>query len=548
MGERLAPGDTAGADGESMATDRQDRREQGRRVRPWWRPLVLSAAAATAIAALFNPLPAAAAPDVPNAPVGAAVPDSGSRPIPLGTLVMPGQAAATTAPVASNLTMTPVVAKRERMTAEIATLGDKLIQIGQDRDLATQQRTAADQKVAEAQTALAQAHSLAATAAADSLRDAAALPPGMTGSGLQDLDSLARMQRGDAGSDGSVARQLALAQAAMTSAQTEQTTAAQLFTDLSTQYTTLSASIATKQAALQKYETDHAAELSLADAAENAQDKQLSALYLAGAAEGRGADPRAMSAVNIALAQRGKPYVWSEEGPSEFDCSGLMQWSYKKSSGHFQLQRVSRDQYLQTRDKVVDRYSLLPGDLLFFSYSNSWTGIHHVAMYVGGGMMVEAPRTGLDVRVTPVRWTRLFQATRVYGSVDGATSGPDLSHLPPPASHSTKPTPTPSKTPTKKPTSSPPTKPSSTPTTTKPTTKPTTPPPSSATPSTPSTPAGPPTGSSTAPTGGTSTGGSGNSSPTGSQSSSKSASSPASSSKSAASSKSASETASAGAK
>jgi cell wall-associated NlpC family hydrolase len=466
--------------------------------------LLISGTVAAAIAALLNPLPAAAAPGAPVAPANAAVPDSGSRPIALGTLALPGQAATpTTTPVVSNLTMSPVVAKREKMSAEIATLGDKLIQFGQDRTRAQQQLTAADQKVADAQTALAQAHEQASVAAADSLRDAAALPPGMFGSGLTDLDALARMQRGDSASDQAAARQLTIAQAGMTEAQAEQAAAGQLFNDLSTQYNTLNASIVAKQAALQKYEKDHAQELALADAAENAQDQQLGAQYLAGASAGRGADPRALAAVNIAVAQRGDPYVWSEEGPDEFDCSGLMYYAYHSAAaGGFPLARVSRDQYLQTDNKVVDRYSLVPGDLLFFSYSNSWTGIHHVAMYVGNGMMVEAPRTGLDVRLTPVRWTRLFQATRIYGSVEGATQGPDLNHLPPPASHSASPKPTPSKTPPTKPTT--PTKP---PTTkpTEPTTKPTTPAPTTSTTTPPATePADPTTGAGTTPTGGSS--------------------------------------------
>jgi peptidoglycan DL-endopeptidase CwlO len=508
-----------------MATDRPDLRGPAGRTRPWWRPLLISAVTATTIAALLSPLPATAAPGAPVVPANAAVPDSGSRPIALGTLVLPGQQATpTTTPVASNLTMSPVVAKREKMSAEIATLGDKLIQFGQDRDRAQQQLTAADQKVADAQTALAQAHEQATAAAADSLRDAAALPPGMFGSGLQDLDALARMQRGDSASDQTAARQLALAQAGMTDAQAEQATASQLFNDLSTQYNTLNASIATKQAALQKYEKDHAQELALADAAENAQDQQLGAQYLAGASAGRGADPRALAAVNIAVAQRGDPYVWSEEGPDEFDCSGLMYYAYHSAAaGSFPLARVSRDQYLQTDSKVVDRYSLVPGDLLFFSYSNSWTGIHHVAMYVGNGMMVEAPRTGLNVRLTPVRWTRLFQATRIYGSVEGPTQGPDLNHLPPPASHS----PTPSKSPTSKPTTkptdpTPTTKPAEPPPTTKPA-DPTPTPSASAT--TPVTPTDPPPNTGTTPTGGSS-----GSSPSDSQSQSASAASSASAS------------------
>ena len=139
-----------------------------------------------------------------------------------------------------------------------------------------------------------------------------------------------------------------------------------------------------------------------------------------------------MAALRFALAQRGDPYVWSEEGPDKYDCSGLMFAAYRTTAaGNFPLARVSRDQYYQTRSKSVDRYSLVPGDLLFFSSSNSWTNIHHVAMYAGSGMMVEAPRTGLNVRLVPVRWSRLFQATRIYGSVEGVTEGPDLNNPPP---------------------------------------------------------------------------------------------------------------------
>ena len=160
--------------------------------------------------------------------------------------------------------------------------------------------------------------------------------------------------------------------------------------------------------------------------------------------------------------------MWSEEGPDQYDCSGLTFAAYH--SVGFPLMRVSRDQYWQTRNKVVDRYSLLPGDLLFFSYSNSWRGIHHVAMYAVKGMMIEAPRTGLNVRLVPVRWTRLFQATRVFGSVEGASDGPELgSPDPEPRSPPTTTSPTPTPTPTTPPTTTPPRA------TTPPTSQPTTP-------------------------------------------------------------------------
>ena len=454
-----------------MGTLRQYARSGQHGPRPWWQAIAFSAAAAAALGSLFSPLPAAAVPAAP-APTSA-VPDAGSRPIPLGTLLMPGQAhsAATvaTSSAATGIPTSPLLAEIEKRRAEIAALGDQLIGLGQDRELAKQQQDAARSKLAQAQNAHIAAQREAAAAAANALRAAAALPPGTLGSSLQNLDELAQLQLGDSRTEQSVARQVALAATALAAAQTEQATAVRRLTELSGQYTKLDADIATKQTALQKLEQSHAGELSAAEAAETAVDRRLGAEYLAGAQQGRGADARAVAALQYALDQQGDPYQWAAEGPDRFDCSGLMYAAYHTAAaGNYPLARVARDQYWQTHNKVVDRYSLLPGDLLFFSSTNSWTGIHHVAMYAGNGMMVEAPRTGLNVRLTPVRWTRLFEATRVYGSVDGATQGPDLT-VPPssggsggnPPTSITGPT-----TPTTRPTTG---------TTTRPTTAPTSP-------------------------------------------------------------------------
>ena len=478
-------------DGERMATLRQSAGRTARRVRPWWQPLALSAATTAAVAALFNPLPAFASPGgvpaVPAVPEVPAVPDIGSRPVPLGTLVLPGQnaSAPATTPIATGPAVSPVVAQIERQRAEIATLGDQLIRLGQDRDLARQQLTAAETNLSTAQAAVNDAQLEADAAAADSFRDAAALPPGALGSGLLDLDQLAQIQRGNTATSESAARQLIIAQAALVTTQTAQASAAQRAQDLSNQYDTLNAQINTKQAALQQAELTHAGELSAAEATETASDRALGAEYLAGALQGRGADQRAVAALQYALNQRGKPYEWSAEGPGTFDCSGLMWAAYHSiGAGGYPLTRVARDQFWQTHNKIVDRYSLLPGDLLFFSSSQSWTGIHHVAMYAGNGMMVEAPRTGLNVRLVPVRWTRLFAATRIYGSVDGQTPGPDFNA--PPASNggtNPAPSPTPSRSSSPRPSTSPSTRPpSSSPSGTSPSTAPSSTPPSSTAP------------------------------------------------------------------
>lgn len=480
VGERAVPGGV-GTDGEQMTTS--GRHGRIRRVRPWWRPLSYSAATAAAITALFNPLPASASPQVPPAPGAPAVPDMGLRPQALGTLTMPGRQTSTT-PASSLITtpgvvMTPLLQKIEKQRTEIDVLGEKLTRLDDDRELAGRQVATAAQKLSDAQAALIQAEQDVAAAAAAAMRDQAALPPGTLGSGLADLDALAQMQRGESETEEAASRHLTIIRAAQASALAEQATATTDQADFTKQYNTLNAEIVKRQTALQKLEQQHAAEIRASEAAQSAADLALGQGYLDGASQGRGADPRAMAALSYALAQIGDPYVWSEEGPNQFDCSGLMFAAYRsQAAGNFPLARVSRDQYYQTRGKSVDRYSLVPGDLLFFSSSTSWKGIHHVAMYAGNGMMVEAPRTRLNVRLVPVRWSRLFQATRIYGSVEGAT----IPTLPNPSATGTRPPAT----------SKPPSAPASTPATSKPPSNPPPKPSSSAPPNPPSSSAPPP--------------------------------------------------------
>ncbi|OJF15271.1 C40 family peptidase [Couchioplanes caeruleus] len=443
-----------------MAKLRQNRRRAARGVLPWWRPLAYSAATATVIAALFNPLPAVA---VPVAPPGApaAVPDAGSRPIATGSLTLPGQRPGTSAsttpastlPVATGGATSPLLRKIEAGRIEIAKKGEELAKLDEDLSLTRTQLTTADQKVLQGQSAVTAAEQAVAAAAANAVRHAAALPPGTAGSGLNDLDALARIQRGESSTQEAASRHLSIAQSAYTTATTEQQSLRAKLDLVTAEHTKKKAVLDKKTAAQQKLEQKHTEEIKAAEAAQAARDAQAGVGFLAGENAGRGADPRAIAALQIALAQRGDPYVWSEEGPDMFDCSGLMYYAYRSdAAGNFPLTRVAKDQYFQTRDKTVDRYSLLPGDLLFFNSTPSWTSIHHVAMYAGKGMMVEAPRAGMDVMLTPMRWTQLFAATRIYGSVEGKVEGPKLGAPDPekPSDHS----------PTPKPGTKPPTKPS----------------------------------------------------------------------------------------
>jgi cell wall-associated NlpC family hydrolase len=103
-------------------------------------------------------------------------------------------------------------------------------------------------------------------------------------------------------------------------------------------------------------------------------------------------------AVQWAYNEIGKPYVWAAAGPNSFDCSGLTQYVWGKAGVY--LGHYTGDQW--NRGTHVSRDQLQPGDLVFFAYNTSQPStIHHVGIYVGGGMMIEAPHTGAYVRKVP---------------------------------------------------------------------------------------------------------------------------------------------------
>lgn len=103
--------------------------------------------------------------------------------------------------------------------------------------------------------------------------------------------------------------------------------------------------------------------------------------------------------IAAALSRVGLPYVWGGAGPSDFDCSGLVQWSFRQAG--VLMPRVADEQYL-TGDHIP-LADAQPGDLLFWAYDPDDPGyVDHVAIYLGNGMMVVAPHTGTDVQIAPV--------------------------------------------------------------------------------------------------------------------------------------------------
>lgn len=105
------------------------------------------------------------------------------------------------------------------------------------------------------------------------------------------------------------------------------------------------------------------------------------------------ASGRAAAAVAFARAQLGKPYVWGATGPGSFDCSGLTQAAWR--SAGVSLPRTTYEQI--DAGRRVSASALEPGDLVFY-----YSGITHVALYVGGGRIIHAPHPGAAVEYAPV--------------------------------------------------------------------------------------------------------------------------------------------------
>ena len=116
--------------------------------------------------------------------------------------------------------------------------------------------------------------------------------------------------------------------------------------------------------------------------------------------------------VAYALAQRGQPYRWGQQGPGGFDCSGLA-WAAWRSAG-LQWPRLTADGQWRRGPRVHGRPR--PGDLVFFHTRRMPAGrAGHVGVYVGGRQMVEAPAPGTPVRVASTDRPGYLGATRPGG-------------------------------------------------------------------------------------------------------------------------------------
>jgi cell wall-associated NlpC family hydrolase len=173
------------------------------------------------------------------------------------------------------------------------------------------------------------------------------------------------------------------------------------------QYDTVARQQADLQAQITQYQADYA---------RLSADERRAALEAAAAAHGAGEGGRAsrtereepaaapsapvvaasgsvQAAIDRALAQRGKPYVWAAGGPGSFDCSGLVQYAFKAAGVN--LPHSSRMQ--SQMGTPVSRAEARPGDLVAF-----YSPVSHIGIYLGNGQMVHAPTSGDVVKIASV--------------------------------------------------------------------------------------------------------------------------------------------------
>ena len=106
-----------------------------------------------------------------------------------------------------------------------------------------------------------------------------------------------------------------------------------------------------------------------------------------------------VTAIAYAVEQLGKPYIWGGTGPAGYDCSGLVMMAYRAAG--IDLPRTTFQQ-VYSGSPVYSTADLEPGDLLFVPGSDGTaTAPGHVGMYIGSGLVIQAPQTGEKIEITP---------------------------------------------------------------------------------------------------------------------------------------------------
>ncbi|MFJ2767940.1 NlpC/P60 family protein [Streptomyces sp. NPDC087300] len=163
----------------------------------------------------------------------------------------------------------------------------------------------------------------------------------------------------------------------------------------------------------------------------DAQRRFLESGALSGGQAARVPSRQGAGALDFAVRQIGRPYEWGAEGPDAYDCSGLTQRAWARAGR--EIPRTSQEQWAEL--PRIPLSALRPGDLVVY-----FPKATHVAMYLGDGMVVQAPRPGARVKVSPIAANPVLGAVRpdpegraMHGYTppklpEGATSGSDLGY------------------------------------------------------------------------------------------------------------------------
>jgi cell wall-associated NlpC family hydrolase len=123
-----------------------------------------------------------------------------------------------------------------------------------------------------------------------------------------------------------------------------------------------------------------------------------------GAKSSRTTQAQRLQAVEFAKRQvlAKKPYVWGDEGPNSFDCSGLVYAAYKSAGLGWPIWDRLNSGLYYTYTKQIPLAEMEPGDLIFYSYKGTISTIHHMSIYAGNGMMWEARSTKSGLRYSDI--------------------------------------------------------------------------------------------------------------------------------------------------
>lgn len=123
-----------------------------------------------------------------------------------------------------------------------------------------------------------------------------------------------------------------------------------------------------------------------------------------GAKSSRTTQAQRLKAVEFAKRQvlAKKPYVWGDEGPNSFDCSGLVYAAYKSAGLGWPIWDRLNSGLYYTYTKQIPLAEMEPGDLLFYSYKGTISSIHHITIYAGNGMMWEARSTKSGLKYSDI--------------------------------------------------------------------------------------------------------------------------------------------------